>query len=67
LENRHNKSYIQFKHLVELLKKWEKPYKTINMMRGEYTSEKYKIPTEFKQEIPGINVHKQYIKYLADL
>ena len=67
LENRHNKSYIQFKNLVELLKKWEKPYTTINMMRGEYTSEKYKIPTEFKQEIPGINVHEQYAKYLADL
>ena len=67
LENRHGKSYLQFKQLVELLKSWEKPYKTINMVREEYTPDQYQIPAEFKQDIPGIETYRQYAKYLADL
>lgn len=67
LENRHGKAYLQFKQLVELLKQWEKPYKTINMVRDEYTSSKYQIPSEFEQEISGIDTYKKYAKYLADL
>ena len=67
LENRHGKSYLQFKQLVELLKKWEKPYKTINMVRKEYTSGKYQIPSEFEQPIPGVDVYQKYAEYLPDL
>ncbi|MCC0178994.1 hypothetical protein I4641_18665 [Waterburya agarophytonicola K14] len=67
LENRHGKSYIQFKQLVTLLKSWEKPFKTINMVRNEYTSHKYQVPEEFKQEISGLEVYNQYAKYLPDL
>ncbi len=44
LMNRHGKSYIQFEQLVELLKKWEKTYKNIAMVRQEYTSDQYQIP-----------------------
>ena len=67
LENRHGKSYLQFKQLVELLKKWEKPYKTIKMVRKEYTSNKYQIPSEFEQQIPGKDVYQKYAEYLPDL
>ncbi|WP_319420669.1 hypothetical protein [Pleurocapsa sp. FMAR1] len=67
LMNRHGKSYIQFEQLVELLKKWEKPYKHIAMVRQEYTSNQYQIPQEFKEDIPGINVYQKYAKYLPDL
>ena len=67
LENRHGKSYLQFKQLVELLKKWEKPYKTINMVRKEYTSSKYQIPSEFEQQIPGKDVYQKHAEYLPDL
>ena len=67
LENRHGKSYLQFKQLVELLKKWEKPYKKLNMIRKEYTSHKYQIPSEFEEEIAGIDVYEKYAKYLPDL
>ena len=65
--NRHGKSYIQFEQLVELLKKWEKTYKNIAMVRQEYTSDQYQIPQEFKEDIPGINVYQKYAKYLPDL
>ena len=67
LINRHGKSYIQFEQLVELLKKWEKTYKNIAMVRQEYTSDQYQIPQEFKEDIPGINVYQKYAKYLPDL
>ncbi len=64
LMNRHGKSYIQFEQLVELLKRWEKTYKNIAMVRQEYTSEQYQIPQEFEADIPGINVYQKYAKYL---
>ena len=67
LMNRHGRSYIEFEQLVEQLKKWEKPYKPIAMVRKEYTADKYKIPPEFKEEIPGIDVYRQYVEYLSDL
>ena len=67
LENRHGKSYSQFKQLVELLKKWEKPYKTINMVRKEYTASKYQIPSEFEEKIIGVEVYQKYAQYLPDL
>lgn len=67
LENRHGKSFLQFKQLVEELKKWEKPYKSISMVRTEYTADKYQIPAEFTEDIPGITVYQKYAKYLPDL
>ncbi len=67
LTNRHGKAYVEFEQLVELLKKWEKPYKTIQMIRQEYTEDKYSIPSEFKQDIPGISTYKRYAEYLPDL
>jgi len=67
LMNRHGKSYIEFENLVEQLKKWEKPYKHISMVRKEYTAAQFAIPSEFKEDIPGINVYRQYAEYLPDL
>ena len=67
LENRHGKAFVQFKQLVKLLKKWEKPYKAIAMVRKEYTADKYRVPPEFKQDIPGIDTYEKYAKYLPDL
>lgn len=67
LTNRHGKAYLEFKQLVELLKKWEKPYKNIMLVRKEYTEEKYSIPPEFKADIPGISTYQKYAEYLPDL
>ena len=63
----HGKAYLEFEQLVELLKKWEQPYKTIAMIRKEYTEDKYAIPPEFKQDIPGTSTYQKYAEYLADL
>ncbi|MEM6613237.1 MAG: hypothetical protein AAF652_13460 [Cyanobacteria bacterium P01_C01_bin.72] len=67
LTNRHGKSYLEFEQLVKLLKKWEKPYKAIALVREEYTEDKYSIPAEFKEDIPGFNTHNKYEEYLPDL
>ena len=67
LVHRHGDSYTQFKELIRLLRKWEQPYETITMIREQYSDREYKLPSEFKQEIPGENTHEQYAEYLADL
>ena len=67
LTERHGKAYLEFEQLVELLKKWEQPYKTISMVRKEYTEEKYTVPPEFKEDLPGTSTYQKYAEYLADL
>lgn len=67
LTNRHGKAYLEFAQLVELLKKWEKPYKAIALVRKEYTEDKYTLPAEFKEDIPGLKVYQKYAEYLIDL
>jgi len=67
LTNRHGKAYLEFGQLVELLKKWEQPYKAIAIVRKEYTEDKYSLPAEFKEDIPGFKVYQRYAEYLPDL
>ena len=67
LTNRHEKAYGEFKQLVKLLKKWEKLERAIAVFRNEYTEDKYRIPPEFKEDIPGTSTYQKYAKYLADL
>ena len=67
LTNRHEKAYAEFKQLVKLLKKWEKLEKSISVFRNEYTEDKYSIPPEFKEDLPGTSTYQKYAKYLADL
>jgi hypothetical protein len=67
LTNRHGKAYLEFEQLVELLKKWEQPYKAIALVRKEYTEDKYTIPAEFKEDIPGYKTYQKYAEYLTDL
>jgi hypothetical protein len=65
LIERHADAYIKFGQLVELLKKWDKLHQSIAMVRQAYTSDKYTIPQEFKEKIPGLNVYQKYGKYLT--
>ncbi len=67
LNNRHGGAYLEFKELVRLLQKWERPYGTITMVREQFSPQEYQIPSEFQQEIPGTSIYKKYAQYLADL
>ena len=64
LISRHEKSYEKFQQLIEALNKWQKPYKTITVIRQEYQASEYRLPKEFSQEIPGINIYKKYEQFL---
>ncbi|MGL5075612.1 MAG: hypothetical protein ACRDBG_07180, partial [Waterburya sp.] len=67
LNNRHGGAFIEFKELVRLLQKWERPYGTITMMREQFSSQEYQIPSEFQQDIPGTSIYQKYAQYLAAL
>lgn len=64
LISRHEKSYEKFQQLLEALRKWQKPYKKISMIRQEYQASEYRLPQEFSQDIPGLNIYKKYEKFL---
>ena len=66
LISRHEKSYEKFQQLIKLLKQWEQPYKTITTIRQEYKASEYRLPKEFSQEIPGINIYKKYQKFIEE-
>jgi hypothetical protein len=61
---RHKDSYDKFEQLLNILKKWGKPYQTIVTLRQEYNSSNYRLPKEFFQPIPGLNIYKKYEKYV---
>ncbi|MGK7935381.1 MAG: hypothetical protein AB4206_06200 [Xenococcaceae cyanobacterium] len=63
---KHEKSYQQFQSILETLKKWQKPYKTVTIIRKEYKASEYRLPKEFYQEIPGLNIYKKYEKFLEN-
>ena len=64
LINRHADSYRKFEQLVKTLKEWQKPKTLMMTVRREYKSSEYRLPDEFKTEIPGANIHKKYAQYL---
>ena len=67
LMHRHGDAYIKFKELVNLLRKWEKSYETIKMIREQYNHKEYAIPSEFSTDIVGQEVYQKYAEYLPDL
>lgn len=60
LSQKHEKNYVQFSRLVEVLKEWEKFGLTVTKIREEYPANKYKLPPEFTKEIPGFNIYDKY-------
>jgi hypothetical protein len=64
LINRYQDAYKKFQELIKILKQWQKPYDALKLIREEYTADQYRIPPEFTQEIPGLNVYKKYEKYV---
>lgn len=65
LMERHADSYKEFEELTKVSKKWQKPYKSITLVRQEYTANEYALPKEFSLDIPGLNTYHKYAKYLV--
>jgi hypothetical protein len=66
LTYRHGLSYLKFDELINVMRKWFKPYNAIIGIRGEYSSMQYKLPAEFCEEIPGVDIYEKYKKSLTD-
>ena len=64
LVNRHSKAYQEFKLLLETLKKWETPYKSVKLIREQYPSNQYRMPAQFTTELPGVTLYEKYQKHL---
>jgi hypothetical protein len=66
LTYRHGLSYLKFDELINVMRKWFKPYNAIIGIRREYSSMQYKLPAEFCEEIPGVDIYEKYKKSLTD-
>ena len=64
LVNRHDNAYREFARLLKAIKKWRKPYKSLVTIRETYPKDKYKVPQEFSDDVPGMEVSKRYDKYV---
>ena len=64
LVNRHSKAYQEFQLLLSTLKKWEKPYKSLKLIREQYSANEYRIPPQFTTELPGVILYQKYQKHL---
>ncbi|ELS02577.1 hypothetical protein Xen7305DRAFT_00022920 [Xenococcus sp. PCC 7305] len=64
LVNRHSKAYQEFILLLNTLKKWEKPYKSLTLIREQYSASEYRIPPQFSTELPGVALYEKYKKHL---
>jgi hypothetical protein len=54
----------RFHQLIDNLIKWEKHYKTLLEVRGEYPSYQYYLPEDFMKFIPGENIYQKYQNHL---
>ena len=64
LINRHSKAYQDFELLLKTLKKWEKPYNSLKLIREQYSPDEYRLPAQFSTEIPGFTLYEKYQKHL---
>ena len=60
---RYSKSYQEFELLIATLKKWEKPYKSLTLIRQQYSASEYRIPQQFSTELPGVVLYEKYKKH----
>ena len=67
LMHRHGDAYIKFKELVNLLRRWEKSYETVKMIREQYDRQEYAVPSEFSTDIAGEKIYQKHAEYLPDL
>jgi hypothetical protein len=64
LQRRHEESYEKFQQLIKTIKEWEIPYKSLAIVRQQYKADKYRVPPEFTQTIPGLKIYDRYQQYL---
>ncbi len=66
LVHRHENAMSEFASLSKGLKQWHKPYKSLMTIRQQYPESEYRLPQEFVDKIPGMQIFKKYEKYIFD-
>ena len=66
LEYRHGMVRIKFEGLLEIMRKWYKPYMIVTNIRNQFSQEQYQIPKDFTEAIPGLKIYDKYKKSLTD-
>lgn len=60
MKQKHPVSYIQFQRLLEVMIQWTHFYSIIRGIRNQYSETEFTIPSEFKQNIPGLDIFLKY-------
>ena len=66
LVNRHSKAYQEFELLIKTLKQWEKPYKSLKLIREQYSPDEYRLPDQFSTEFPEVALYEKYKNHLKN-
>jgi hypothetical protein len=64
LKDKHRESYQQFETLILTLQDWKKAYDCTTELRAKYPAQTYKVPPEFEENFPAIDVYRKYEIYL---
>jgi serine/threonine protein kinase len=57
--------YTQFRQILVLLETWHRHYQSAVDIRQQFNPSDYKIPKDFKQELPGIEIYERYTSSMA--
>lgn len=60
LKARHESSYQKFQEFLLLLKQWEIHYQSVVNVRAKYSEKEYRLPKEFRDEVPGLKIYQKY-------
>lgn len=60
LTSRYENINYRFEKLLDILKKWNTHYQTLKEIREQYPAYKYKVPSEFLQEVGGESIYAKY-------
>jgi hypothetical protein len=61
LKKRYQDSYVRFQQLLLEVKGFQRYYRSIMAIRQKYPAETYRLPVEFKSELPGLKLYKKYM------
>jgi hypothetical protein len=65
LNNKYQSDYLEFNEFLSLLTEWQQTYQVIINIRREYNDLYQKIPQQFEQEIPGLEIYEKYNNLLS--
>ena len=66
LSEKHAIAFLQFSQIVDLFVGWKRNRIILDTIRQEYPANKYKIPKNFRQSLPGTGLYQKYQTYFEE-